>query len=433
MERQLRLLIFIIGTLICFSKVISAQPPEVTDPAEVGLSGERLQHLTEMIHQNIDQEQLAGAVVLIARHGQVAYLRAAGRQDREADIPMRTNTIMRIASMTKPITSVGVMMLYEEGHFRLSDPVADYIPAFRDPVVLADRSGGNGSGLAREVVPAERPITIRQLLTHTSGLTYQWDEQLGQTYYDAGITHGLVEDENTLAEDIPRLAKLPLLHQPGEDYTYGLSLDVLGYLVEVISGKPLNEFLQDRIFRPLEMHDTYFHVPESKQSRLSAGYTTGPEGGLLQMGNEPILENGSTLFSATYPVSDDHRYLSGGAGLCSTVPDYYRFAQMLLNGGELDGVRLLSPKTVELMTTDMVGDLREGGGFGLGFGITRSLAESGELDTVGKYYWGSFWYGTFFIDPTEDMIGISLANKHPGGGATLNERFQILAYQAVVD
>ncbi len=433
MKGQLRKLLYVVGSLVWLCQVVPAQPLEVIDPEEVGLSGERLEHLTAMIYQNIDQERLAGAVVLIARHGLVAYLEAAGMQDREADIPMRPNTIMRIASMTKPITSVAVMMLYEEGHFRLSDPVANYIPAFRDPVVLADRSGGSGSSSEWKVVPAKRPITIRHLLTHTSGLTYQWDDRLGQAYYDAEITHGLVEDGNTLAEDIPRLAKIPLLHQPGEDYTYGLSVDVLGYLVEVISGKPLNEFLRDRIFRPLGMHDTYFHVPESKRSRLSAGYTVGPEGGLIQMDGEPILEDETMLYSATYPVSGDHRYLSGGGGLCSTVPDYYRFAQMLLNGGELEGGRLLSPKTVELMTTDHVGDLLGSQGFGLGFGVTRSLAESGELDTVGRYYWGSFWYGTFFIDPVEDMIGISIANKHPGGGATLNEKFRILAYQAMVN
>lgn len=428
-----RNLLYTIGLLLWLCQSLAAQPLSVVEPEEVGLSSDRLEHLTRVVQQNVEEDRLAGSVVLLAREGNVAYLKAAGMQDREAGLPMKENTIFRMASMTKPITSVAVMMLYEEGRFRLSDPVSKYIPAFEDVRVLADSANGAASSEEPATVPAERPITIRHLLTHTSGLTYQWNPTLGEIYAEKGITHGLVSDENTLAEDIPKLARVPLLHQPGEQWTYGLSVDVLGHLVEVVSGMPLDEFFQKRIFKPLGMEDTQFHVSEEQESRLAAAYTVGPDGDLQRIGDERVQGDGATIYSAPYPTQQDHRYLSGGAGLTSTVPDYYRFAQMLLNGGRLDGVRLLSPGSVELMTTDHVDDLREGGGFGLGFGITRSLVERGELDSVGTYGWGSFWYGTFFVDPAEDMIGISVAQKHPGGEATLNAKFRILAHQAIVE
>jgi CubicO group peptidase (beta-lactamase class C family) len=407
-----------------------AQELPLVSPESVGFSADRLDRLTTAIDHHIDQDILAGTVVLVARDDQIAYLQTAGMQDREQDIPIQSNTIFRIASMSKPLTSVAVMMLYEEGHFRLSDPVSEYIPAFEDMQVLAAPDSGENTAEQIETVPANRPITIRHLLTHTSGLAYQWNEQVGGLYYEAGITHGLVEDSHTLAEDIPKLAEQPLVHHPGERFTYGLSVDVLGYLVEVISGQPLDDFLQDRLFTPLRMDDTAFYVPKRKSHRLSAAYTTTDDGTLEQMGESPILQGETTIYSATYPTSRDHRFLAGGAGLTSTVPDYYRFCQMLLNGGSLDGVRILSPQTVRLMTTDHVGDLLDTNGFGLGFGVTRSLQEAGELDAVGRYYWGSFWYGTFFIDPDREIIAIALSNQHPAGDATLNQNLLTYVYQA---
>lgn len=418
---------------------LAAQELPVTEPGAVGLSADRLDRLTRVLERQVDDGLLPGAVVLVAREGKVAYLKAHGMKDRETGQPMRANTIFRIASMTKPITTVAVMMLYEEGRFRLSDPIADYIPAFEDVRVLADSADPSLPIEEQATVPADRPVTIRHLLTHTSGLAYQWNPVLGQAYAEAGITHGLVGDENTLAEDIPRLAELPLLHQPGERWTYGLSVDVLGRLVEVVSGMPLDEFFRTRIFEPLGMDDTQFRVSEEQAPRLAAAYTVGETGELRELGSEPVQGAGATIYSAPYPTREDHRYLSGGAGLTSTVPDYFRFTQMLLNGGELDGVRLLSPETVELMTTDHVGSLDTTGsllgdrGFGLGFAVTRSLAERGELGGVGTYGWGSFWYGTFFVDPAEQLIGISVANKHPGGRATLNDKFEILVRQAIVE
>jgi CubicO group peptidase (beta-lactamase class C family) len=426
MTTRTRTLLCTIAVLLWLGPSLAAQPLAVVEPESVGLSSDRLEHLTRVVDRNVEDRLLAGSVTLVAREGEVAYLKAAGMRDREAEIPMTTDTIFRVASMTKPITSVAVMMLYEEGRFRLSDPVSTYIPAFEDVRVLADSA-------TAEPVSAERPITIRHLLTHTSGLAYQWNPKLGERYADRGITHGLVGDENTLAEDIPKLARVPLLHHPGEAWTYGLSIDVLGYLVEVVSGMPLDEFFRTRIFEPLGMDDTQFHVSKAQESRLAAAYTVGSDGGLQRIRDERLQGSGATVYSAVYPAQESHRYLSGGAGLTSTVPDYYRFAQMLLNGGRLDGVQLLSPETVELMTTDHVGDLRDAAGFGLGFGVTRSLAERGELDSVGTFGWGSFWYGTFFVDPAEDLIGISVAQKHPGGNATLNAKFRILAHQAIVE
>jgi CubicO group peptidase (beta-lactamase class C family) len=409
---------------------VTAQEISTVEPEEVGLSSDRLQNLTRVIDRNIEEDWLAGSAVLIARDGEIAYLNAAGMQDREAGIPMKENTIFRIASMTKPITSTAVMMLYEEGHFLLSDPVSKFIPAFEDVRVLADSDGSNSDPAT---VPAENPITIQDLLTHTSGLVYHWNNDLGPIYNKNGITHGLIGDENTLAEDIPKLADLPLLHQPGEKWTYGLSIDVLGYLVEVVSGMPLDEFFRTRIFEPLGMDDTQFHVSPEQESRLAAAYTVGPDENLKRLGDETVKGDGANIYGASYPLQENHRFLAGGAGLTSTVPDYFKFCQMMLNGGELNGVRLLSPKTVELMTTDHVGDLLGNMGFGYGFGITRNLAEGGELGSPGSYFWGSFWYGTFFIDPAENMIGISVAQKHPGGEATLNNKFGVLARQAIVE
>jgi len=387
-----------------------------------------LDRITAVMQEHVDDGLLAGAVALVAREGKVAYFECVGMQDREKKIEMKSGTIFRIASMSKAITSVAVMMLYEEGKFQLKDPLSKFIPEFGDVKVLAapgDASAQDG------LVPAKRPITIRHLLTHTSGLTYQWDTRVGAKYAEAGITHGLIQDEDLLADDMKKLARIPLVHQPGEAFTYSLSTDVLGRVVEVASGMPFDEFLQKRIFEPLKMNDTCFRLSEGKVSRLAAVYAPDANGGLQRL-PDGIIGEGSMKASVTYPYAGTHNYRSGGGGLCSTVPDYARFIQMMLNGGELDGVRLLSRKTVEMMSTDQVGDLGPGSGFGLGFGITRNLRES-ELTSVGAYRWGGYWYTTFFIDPAEKMIGVCMAQISPSGKATLNDQFEALAHQAIID
>ncbi|MBM4024495.1 MAG: beta-lactamase family protein [Planctomycetes bacterium] len=421
----------VVTILIALAPAALGQGLPKASPKSVGLSQERLDRIGALMQQHVDDGLLAGAVALVARDGKVAYLRSVGMQDKEKGIEMRPDAIFRIASMSKPITSVAVMMLYEEGRFRLSDPVSKYLPEFRAPKVLVITPAADGGKATEQLVPAKREITIRHLLTHTSGLTYHWDARVGAQYYEAEITHGLVQDPDRLADDMKKLAQLPLVHQPGEAYTYGLSTDVLGRLVEVVSGLPFDEFLRKRIFEPLRMNDTCFYLPDGKVSRLAAVY--GPDaGGAVKRLGDGVLGDGPMRICVTYPHEGPKCYFSGGGGLCATVSDYARFCQMLLNGGELDGVRLLGRKTVELMTADHVGDLNPDSGFGLGFGVTRSLREAGELTGVGAYRWGGFWYTTFFIDPAEKLIGVCMAQLHPTGKATLNSKFEALAHQALV-
>jgi len=429
MMRSRCILLCALTVLTILSPLALGQGLPKASPKSVGLSQERLDRITTIMQQHVDEGRLAGAVAMVAREGKVAYFQTVGMQDREKKIEMKPGTIFRIASMSKAITSVAVMMLYEEGKFQLKDPVSKFIPEFGNVKVLAS---ANDASAEDGLVAARRPITIRHLLTHTSGLTYQWDARVGAKYAEAGITHGLIQDADLLADDMKKLARMPLVHQPGEAFNYGLSTDVLGRVVEVASGMPFDEFLQKRVFEPLKMNDTCFRLPESKVSRLAAVYAPEASGGLKRLPDGTIGEGPMTI-SVTYPYEGTHRYCSGGGGLCSTVPDYARFIQMMLNGGELDGVRLLSRKTVELMTADHVGELNQGTGFGLGFGVTRTLREAGESTSVGAYRWGGFWYTTFFIDPTEKMIGVCMAQINPSGKATLNDQFEALAHQAIID
>jgi CubicO group peptidase (beta-lactamase class C family) len=285
------------------------------------------------------------------------------------------------------------MILYEEGHFLLDDPLHKYIPEFKDMLVLNSDRSTNGQAESDSLVAAKRPITIRHLLTHTSGLTYHWNDKLGETYKNAGIAHGLGLHDETLAENMKKLAKIPLLFHPGDKWEYSLSVDVLGYLVEVVSGKSLKDFFQERIFTPLKMTDTHFYLPQSKVSRLATAYRYSSEKGLSKLPDANA--EGNLEFSPAYPLRGPQKFYSGGGGLCATISDYARFAQMLLNGGELEGVRILSRKSVELMTADFAGGQIADRGFGLGFGIRRSLREGGELGSVGAYGWSGFWNTRF--------------------------------------
>jgi len=428
MVRSRCVLLCALAVLIAVAPWASAQGLPKTSPKSIGLSQERLDRITAVMQEHVDNGRLAGAVAMVAREGKVAYFQNVGMQDREKNVEMSPGTIFRIASMSKAITSVAVMMLYEEGKLQLKDPVSKFIPEFAEVKVLA----ASGDASAQDgLVLAKRPITIRHLLTHTSGLTYQWNDRVGARYAEAGITHGLIQDPDLLADDMKKLAQMPLVHQPGEAFTYGLSTDVLGRVVEVASGMPFDEFLRTRIFKPLKMNDTGFRLPASKVPRLAAVYAPDPNGGLMRL-PDGVLGEGPMKASVTYPYEGTHCYCSGGGGLCSTVPDYGRFIQMMLNGGELDGVRLLSRKTVEMMTTDQVGELNRDTGFGLGFGVTRNLRE-GESTSVGAYRWGGYWYTTFFIDPAEKMIGVCMAQISSSGKATLNDQFEALAHQAIVD
>jgi CubicO group peptidase (beta-lactamase class C family) len=401
-------------------------------PEDVGLSSERLDRIASAIQRSIDEGRIAGAVSLVARHGKIVYFKAVGMADRESKKPMRTDAIFRICSMSKPITSVAVMMLYEEGRFTLNEPVSDFIPEFKNMQVLdppwpQDRTSPPGA-----TVPAKRPITIRHLLTHTSGLTYHWNPRLGKAYIEAGIGAGLLQQPGTIGEAVKKLAGIPLLFQPGDLWEYSLADDVLGYLVEVVSGMPLDRFLEERIFKPLGMKDTEFFLPPEKVSRLATAYTYYPEKGLQPILDGQTVKEGQFSFSADYPYRGPRTYFSGGGGLCSTAEDYYRFCQMLLNGGELGGTRLLSRKSVELINQNHVQGKADDLGYGLGFGVISEPKFLTELGSLGSFYWGGFYYTSFVIDPKEDMVVVFMAQLHPTGGLDLDRKAILLPYQAIM-
>ena len=404
-----------------------AQEVPVVKPETVGLSPERLERIAGTVQRSIDEKRIAGAVTLVARRGHVAWFKAQGMADREAGKPMRPDTMFRICSMTKPITSAAVMMLYEEGHFLLDDPVSKYLPEFKNPKVLVKPASG-----APYTIPATHEITIRDLLRHTSGITYHWNEDLGPMYKDANVASGLLPYDGTIEDSTKRLAGLPLLFNPGEKFEYSLGVDVLGRLVEVLSGKPLDEFFRTRIFEPLGMKDTYFYPPDGKLERLATAYTYYDEKGLNRFPDTPITESAFT-YSADYPARGPKKLFSGGAGLVSTATDYARFCQMMLDGGKVGSTRLLSRKSVELMTQDQLGKISPDQGFGLGFGVNGVKAPLSELGSPGEYNWGGFFYTAFSIDPKEQMIVIFMGQLHPAGDLTLDRQVNELAYQAIID
>ncbi|MGA2018728.1 MAG: serine hydrolase domain-containing protein [Opitutaceae bacterium] len=424
---HLRIPIAVVASALMLAAGGRAQELPPARPESVGLSPERLARIGSAIQEDIDGKRIAGAVSLVVRHGQVAWFDARGMADREAGKPMQRDAIFRICSMSKPITSTAVMMLYEEGRFLLEEPVSKYLPEFRNQRVLVTPQNGQPY-----TVPAAAEITIRDLLRHTSGLTYHWNAALGRQYSDANVASGLLPYDGTIGDSVKRLAALPLLFNPGDRWEYSLSVDVLGRLVEVVSGKPFDEFLRTRVFGPLGMNDTYFFLPTEKVPRLATAYTYYAEKGLNRFPETPIAE-GTFSYSANYPYSGPRTLFSGGAGLSSTAMDYARFCQMMLNGGSLGHVRLLSRKSVELMTHDQLGKVDRDMGFGLGFGVDGVKAPLVELGSAGDFNWGGFFYTSFVVDPKEDMIVVFMAQLHPTGGLSLDKRVQVLAFQALED
>ncbi len=423
-----RLSTFLSTCVLLLVGTAAAQELPTAKPESAGLSSERLERISKTVQRDIDDKRIAGAVTLVLRHGQVVFFRAQGMQDREAGKPMRPDTIFRICSMSKPLTTAAVMMLYEEGHFLLEDPISKYLPEFRNPKVLIKPANGGES----YTIPATSEITIRDLLRHTSGLTYKWNADLGPRYREANVADGLLPYDGTIGDSTERLAKLPLLFNPGERWEYGLSVDVLGRLVEVVSGMPFDQFLRARLFEPLGMKDTYFFVPDNKLDRLATAYTYYPDKGLNRFPDTPIVE-GAFVYSADYAFRSPRKLFSGGAGLNSTAADYARFCQMMLEGGKLGNVRILSRKSVELMTHDQLGKIAPDQAFGLGFGIDGVKTPLTELGTTGAYNWGGFFYTAFSVDPKEEMIVIFMGQLHPTGGLELDRQVQELAYQAIND
>jgi len=413
---------FVAGLLL----LPSGLAEEPSSPESVGLNPERLKEISHVVQGSVDRGEIAGAVTLVARHGQVVWLNAAGYQDRENHKPMRTDSIFRICSMTKPIVTLAVMMLYEEGRFQLEDPISKFIPEFKDETVLVSPKEGKPY-----TIPAGKPITIWNLLTHTSGLTYNWDPVLGSYYKDANIATGLMPYDGTIADNVKRLARLPLLFNPGERWNYGLNIDVLGYLVEIISGKPLDQFLKTRIFEPLGMRNTFFYVPEDKQDRLATVYTWYEGKGLERFPDTPITE-GTFSYSADYPIRGPKKLFAGGAGLSSTAEDYARFCQLMLNQGKYGAKQFISRKSVELMTHDQLGPKFTDQSFGLGFGIEGVKTPMHGLGSPGQYEWGGFYNTGFTIDPVEDMITVFMSQLHPGEPTT-EGNFRTVAYTALQD
>jgi CubicO group peptidase (beta-lactamase class C family) len=424
--RNRRVIPVLLGIFSLSILALGQDLPSAT-PESVGLSSERLNRIAAAVQRDINDKRVAGAVTLVVRHGKVAWFKAQGMADREAAKPMPPDAMFRICSMTKPITSVAVMMLYEEGKFLLEDPVSKYLPEFKNPRVLVKPANGDPY-----TIPATKEITIRDLLRHTSGIAYQWNQDLGPLYEKANVASGLVQYDGTIGDSVKRLAPLPLLFNPGERYEYSLGVDVLGRLVEVISGKPLDEFFRTRIFEPLGMKDTYFFVPDNKAERLATAYTYYAEKGLNRFPDTPIREE-SFFYSADYPARGPKKLFSGGAGLVSTAMDYARFCQMMLDEGKVGNTRLLSRKSIELMTHDQLGKIPSDMGFGLGFGVDGVKAPLSELGSVGAYGWGGFFYTTFSVDPQEQMIVIFMAQLHPTGDLELNSQVHELAYQAIND
>jgi len=416
------LLGFVVLNLIAHAQDLPAAKPE-----SIGLSSDRLERIATVVQRDIDDKRIAGAVTLVVRRGKVAWFKAQGMSDREAAKTMPTDAMFRICSMTKPITSVAVMMLYEEGKFLLDDPVWKYLPEFKNPKVLVKPASG-----APYSIPATKEITIRDLLRHTSGITYQWNDDLGSMYEKADVASGLLQYDGTIGDSVKHLAALPLLFNPGDRFEYSLGVDVLGRLVEVVSGKPLDEFFRTRIFEPLGMKDSYFFPPDNKLDRLATAYTYYPDKGLNRFPDTPIRE-GSFVYSADYPSRGPKKLFSGGAGLVSTAMDYARFCQMMLDDGKVGNTRLLSRKSVELMTHDQLGKITPDMGFGLGFGIDGVKAPLSELGSIGSYNWGGFFYTGFSIDPKEQMIVVFMAQLHPTGDLTLDRQVHELAYQAIND
>lgn len=390
------------------------------NPESLGFSSERLARLDRAIQSEVDQKRIAGVVLYVSRDGQPVRFRGYGRQDIASAKPMGTDAIFRIASMSKAVTSVAVMMLYEEGRFQLHDPVGKFIPGFMKSVVAVAPPPGAPPGTPFTTVPARRPIQIRDLLTHTAGLTY--GDGPAVDVYRAAKLHGwyFADKDETIAAAIDRLATLPLQGQPGESFQYGYSTDVLGRLVEVVSGLPLDRFFAERIFGPLKMTDACFFLPPEKAGRLAKVYAlTGGQLGLGAQGDY---------------VDGPRKCFSGGAGLLATTGDYARLLQMLLNGGELDGVRLLSPKTVELMRSNHTGAkyAQDTGAFGLGFWVMQDPGYYGELGTPGAFGWGSAYFPQYLVDPKERIVAFMMTQLMPAGDQDLNRRFKTLMYQALV-
>ncbi len=426
----------LVTLLVGFAATASSQskPLREGSPESVGFSSERLERVRASLDDWVAKGRIAGGVGLVIRNGTVVYYRASGYDDLGAKTPLAKDGIFRIASQSKAITSVAAMMLYEEGKFLLDDPVSKYIPSFASArVVKVFRK----TTKTYTTVPANRPVTIRDLLSHTAGISYPyWGTPANPIYTKAGITvghtFGFDTKGNRLADLIPRLGALPLMSQPGEKFSYGFGVDVLGYLVEIWSGLSLDEFFRRRIFEPLGMRDTYFNVPADKADRLVKFYQVDSTGTPLTM--SPVLKfpQGPDTLPMDFPLRPK-TYFSGGGGLSSTIMDYAVFLQMLVNGGEYNGARLLSRNTVRMMTVNQIGSLSiPQGKFGLGFSVVPNEDGGRFPSQPGTYGWGGALSTVYWVDPAEKLI-LLLYRQMWGGRDEIDNVFRVLVYQALVE
>lgn len=415
--------------LVTAAPLVAQSLPKAASPEAVGMSSERLGRLTHVMKEAVDRKQVAGTVTLVLRNGQVAYLEAAGSRDVEAGAPMAPDTIFRIASMTKAVVSVGIMMLAEEGRLSINDPVSKFIPAFARTTVLGTTAAGRVA-----VVPANRQITIRDLLTHTAGISYGMGA-LEPYYTRAGFTQWYFADRSEpMTTWIDKLATLPFDSQPGERWVYGYNTDILGNVIERISGQTLAQFIDERIAKPLKMVDTAFFLPPGKASRFAAVYAVGPGGTITRAEQFRPVDTVLPHTGQGAYVEGPRVAFSGGAGLLSTAQDYARFMSMMLNGGEFDGVRLLSPTTVKLMTSNHVGTLYQNGalGWGLGFEVVEQVGRAPRYGAAGEFSWSGAYHTTYWADPAEQLVVVFMSQLLPAGPTNLTTRVRTLVNQAIV-
>ena len=405
--------------------VLSAQVMTYASPESVGMSTERIDNLTTVLQNYVDSDQLAGAVALVARKNKIVYFEAVGQRDKANNSPMQTDAIFRIASQTKALVSVGIMILQEQGKLLISDPVGKYISEFQNTQVAVPNENG-GYTLEK----SKRPITLRDLLTHTAGIGYGngiasdlWEKAEIQGWYFAH------RDEPVL-ETIKRMGSLPFDAHPGEKYVYGYNTDILGGVIEVASGQSLEDFLQTHILDPLGMNDTHFYLPKNKVNRLATVYSSTDEG-IVRAPDE------GTMVSQGAYVDGPRKSFSGGAGYLSTAMDYARFLQMMLNGGTYDGKQILSRKSVELMIADHWDKTKinnsNGTGFGLGFSVVNDLGLRGQLGSEGEFGWGGAYHSTYWVDPKEELVVVYFTQLIPANSIDDHAKLRTQVYQAIVD
>lgn len=396
-------------------------------PTEQGFSTERLARIDNMLKEAISDGQIPGAVALIARNGKIIFHNAYGTSDNDSGKKMQKNTIFRIASQTKAITSTAVMMLWEEGKFQLDDPISKFIPEFKEAQILDTFNAADSTYTTK---PAKDQITIRDLISHTSGIGYgiiDGDDRFKKIYAKAGITDLFTTEKISIVESVKKLATLPLHHNPGDQFTYSEGLDVLGYFIEVVSGMPFDQFLRTRILDPLGMYDTWFYLPKNKHNRLVTVHEK-KEGRWMKYPK--------TFYDTDYPIKGAKSFFSGGAGLSSTAEDYATFLQMYLNGGELNGTRILSRTTIKSIMGNQIGAIWADGPkhYGLAFGVVNEHGQDlGGEGSQGTFDWGGYFNTQYFADPNEQIIGIIMKQTQGNSGDQTGWKFRQMVFSAIDD